>query len=160
VPTTAAYYLGSGGLSQTAPSGSTPQTVTLPAGGAAAAFDLPVTTGTVLTGTPTLVVHLDVIKAQGSGGGKGELVATLQDCTTSSGPCTDVSTTTSAVGDHGAGTQEETVVLPATNAAIVPGHVLRLTVALTSQGNASEAVLSYGAATTPSRLSLTAAPPP
>ena len=154
VPTTVTYFLASGALSSTAPTGTAP--ATLLAGGSPLTFDRSVATGTVLSGTPVLVVDLDVRKAQGNGGGQGQLVATLQDCTTAAGPCADVSTATASVGGHGAGNQQETVVLAAVNTAVLPGHVLRLSLALNSQGNAAQALLAFGA----SRLSLTAAPPP
>ena len=126
------------------------------AGGDAALFDLAVPEGTVLSGTPVATVFVDVRKERGGADGQGRLTLTLLDCTAAAGPCSSLATTTSAA--HGV--EQVTATFPTVMAALAPGHVLRLTVGLDNQGNASSAVLSFDAAATPSRLDLTAAPPP
>lgn len=131
--------------------------MTLLPGGGASSYDLSVPTGTVLSGAPQVALFVDAQRDKGSDNVVGQLTVVLQDC---SGTCTDLATATVAVGGKGPGTQEETATLSAVSAPVLPGHVLRLAVALASQGNADRAVLSFGAAATPSRLDLTAAPPP
>ncbi len=156
-PSTASYYLRSaGGLTPGAPSGSSGGTVILTAGAAAASFDLPVPQGVVLSGTPIATVFVDVRKERGGGDGQGRLTLTLLDCTTSAGPCTTLATMTTAAR----GVEQVTGTFPAVTAALAPGHLLRFTVGLDSQGNAASAIVSFDAAATPSRLDLTAAPPP
>ncbi len=160
IPSTATYYLRDGALSATPAVTPTGSAATLPAGGTSLSFDLPVGTPTVLSGTPSAVLYLEVLKAKGAGGGQGRITVTLEDCVVAAGPCTVLSAGSQSVGGHGAGTQPETVTLDATTAVVPPGHVLRLGIALATQGNAEQAVLSYGGTSVPSRVDLTAAPPP
>ena len=149
------------GLGTAAPTGATPATRTLLAGGADTAFDLPVgSVPSALAGAPLLVLYEDLTSGQGQGNAKGTIDVTLSDCTSAVGPCATVSSGSLGMSGRSTGYVQDTVTLSGATALLAPGHLLRLSLALTTQGNATSVLLGFDATATPSRLDLTAAPPP
>ena len=159
VPVSEQYDLAAdGSLRPSPPTSGTPATTTLAVGGSVA-FDLSVPTGTALSGTPHLAVHT-VVSGNGNGNATGHLRVTLADCSAPT-TCAPLATGDVQVNQRsGTGFQLDEGDLSAVTAVVAPGHVLRLTLELDTQGNATQVVLGYDATSAPSRLDLPAAPPP
>jgi len=149
------YYLVPNSLSPRRPTGEPPATVQLLPDGASRSFDLVVGAASItLPDAPLVGLYSRVVGPKGKGNGLGQLTITLSDCAGASGPCREISSTAVPVGtgrDSG-GYDERAATLSGSARVLTSGHVLRMTIAMRTQGNALSVELAFGAASTPSRL--------
>lgn len=156
------YFLEPGRLTTARPDGEPPSTVRLTAGGPGRSFARDVGSQAItLSEAPDLLVYAKVLTASGRDG-VGLLRVTLADCASSAGPCRTISTDTLPIGvepdANRDGYSAETGKLSESPHALAAGHVLRMTLSLETQGNASSAVLAFGSSSARSRLQIMLGP--